>query len=1708
MATASFDGNNWQAELDVGSLSEGLHVVFFQLTDTSLVWNPTKCYTFFKAEANESMSMTYHCWFDQDAKSEQTGILGSDIVLLDVESLSEGLHTVSIALEGSAMNPSKTYTFMKVVGQNPSLDVSYHCWFDQDATNQQTGILGSDIVLLDVESLSEGLHTVTIALEGSAMNPSKTYTFMKVVGQNPSLDVSYHCWFDQDAKSEQTGILGSDIVLLDVESLSEGLHTVTIALEGGVMNPSKTYTFMKVVGLNPSLDVVYHCWFDQDVTNQQTGTLGSDIVLLDVENLSEGIHTVTIALEGSAMNPSKTYIFMKLTQQNPTMDVVYHYWFDQDATNQQTGTLGSDIVLLDVENLSEGLHTVTIALEGNAMNPSRTYLFMKVPEPTPPAEVHYRCWFDQNTDAIQSGIVGNGLFELEVGHLTNGVHTLYVQLDNGSINTPRSYLFYKRPVGGVIAKWEYWLNDAINNRHATVVSPPVDTLEIISLLQMETWPIRSSCFHFHPNGDEPYINAKNEVTFRFYDVDYHTIDKSAFYIDEQVEQSIEATVFERNSTETIPAPTNNQIRWFKLEVGRGDYLSFVADKVCTMQLFAPSGEEVYSVSGVESLQIEGFNVWEDGFYYLAVHDATGNSETVSITYNWLNRYAVVSYDVHLVGNGGCSTITFQGNGFNSLVNAYLVNYQNDTIRSLDIGHESNTTTTVSLNFYQENLGVYDAVFEFFEETIRINGALEVQEPVDILLTSSVSYPSQFLRNTPCTYTYTITNNGNMSAYAVPLFVSIATPTLDGVSHLEFDGLDLPSFMDYFDKDSLTSSELEELALFSLEEGEDHCFFMFPIIDENTGDSVFIRCNYFFMNLAPFETKTVTLKITSDASIEAWVTIPNDTILPLTMVSNRGAILGHYCCAQNFISCNLDVICSALDLIELVVSVIPGLPYKVVASVASCICDVISLMNTQLSLLLCENDAPSGFWDMMKRMNYSSMIGAAASCFTKKLLKGFSLKLFEILNLIQRLKTLLLSGVTVSNDCSTQSLSGSNCPPGDPQGGGSTPVKSLDPNDIHGYLSESGSHYMRQEIQNVQYEIEFENDTTLATAAAHTIIVRDTLDATKFDLNSLAARSVTIGDKRLELNGEQIFAHTLDLRPEIYVIAQMEQDYDPATGIIQWTIQSLDPMTMEPTDDPNQGVLPVNYYGNGVGFIDYSIDIKDAFADGTTISNRAGIIFDQNDVIMTPTWTNIIDAVKPVSHIEEVVLNADTLNFIFASEDNRSGVWYHTLYHRNASTEMEWKVKKAQIFENNYLLVNDELMTTEFLVMATDSAGNREEKEMLAEYIFVYDGPGQITQADALAQGWNWWSTYIEQNDQDGLVELESSLGHNGLTIKSQNDFTDNFYQDMGVDYWYGSLESIQNEQGYLINVAQQCNTSITGVAANAANHPITIHPNWNWIGYPVASPQAVTSALAGFTPSPDDVVKGQSDFTSYFEGYGWYPEDFMLIPGQSYLYCSNANANKTLNYTGGSRGGAVKMTKAEKRYWNNNVHAFADNFNVIAVVKVDNVEQRGENLELGAFVDGECRGSARLRYFAPLDRYYAMLTITGQEDDKVEFRLIDSENLDREEIGLNQLVFKKNAVVGRLGKPYEICFGDNDVVTVNMAMYPNPVKKGHEFSLDIPYDEIITEITITDALGNQLRHESGAVNVKSVNGLPTAGVYVIKAVTKSGTIYHGRLIVE
>lgn len=450
--------------------------------------------------------------------------------------------------------------------------------------------------------------------------------------------------------------------------------------------------------------VTYTCryWFDQNFAQATTTTLSNSIwqADLDVGSLTEGLHTLHLHVMDTSMKWSapQNYFFLK-TNQTQQENCVYHCWFDEDFANKQTDSLGNGNFLLNVSSLEEGLHTLNVILQGNSLTATQSYMFMRVEmfevNGVDMSNLTYHCWFDEDFEHRQTDSLRDGNFLLDVTNLSNGLHSVSVMLEGGTGTlTPRKcYYFYKIPYGGNgLNKWEYCINDDWSNRVTNHVIPSVDTLSIVSLLPVLTQPVRSSCFHFHPNGDEPYLNAKNEITLRFWTADDHFIDKSAFYVDEYVSEPIVADSLERNTTVCIPAPRDNQMQWYKVPLAVGDSIAFRTDKACSIQLFAPSGEEVYAATASEALALGGIHAWEDGDYYLVVHDVTGSGDEICLTNVYVHKYAILAYDVHLAGNGGCSTITFQGNGFNSLLDAYLVNYQNDTIHRLDIGHESNTTT--------------------------------------------------------------------------------------------------------------------------------------------------------------------------------------------------------------------------------------------------------------------------------------------------------------------------------------------------------------------------------------------------------------------------------------------------------------------------------------------------------------------------------------------------------------------------------------------------------------------------------------------------------------------------------------------------------------------------------------------------------------------------------------------------------------------------------------------------------------------------------------------------------------------------------------------------------------------------------------------------------------------------------------------------------
>jgi hypothetical protein len=198
------------------------------------------------------------------------------------------------------------------------------------------------------------------------------------------------------------------------------------------------------------------------------------------------------------------------------------------------------------------------------------------------------------------------------------------------------------------------------------------------------------------------------------------------------------------------------------------------------------------------------------------------------------------------------------------------------------------------------------------------------------------------------------------------------------------------------------------------------------------------------------------------------------------------------------------------------------------------------------------------------------------------------------------------------------------------------VSSRDPNDKSGPLGAGDEHFIRDDLP-IKYTIRFENQPE-ATAPAADVVITDVLDPSRMDLASLSLGPIGFGAQAQVVPppGTTDFTQDVDLRPANDLIVRIEASLDAATSVLTWRFTSLDPDTLEPTEDPLAGFLPPNQTPpEGDGFVSFTVDPVPGLATGTEIANQAEIVFDVNEPIVTPLWSNTIDVSPPTSQIDAV-----------------------------------------------------------------------------------------------------------------------------------------------------------------------------------------------------------------------------------------------------------------------------------------------------------------------------------------------------------------------------------------------------------------------------------------------------------------------------------------
>lgn len=342
--------------------------------------------------------------------------------------------------------------------------------------------------------------------------------------------------------------------------------------------------------------------------------------------------------------------------------------------------------------------------------------------------------------------------------------------------------------------------------------------------------------------------------------------------------------------------------------------------------------------------------------------------------------------------------------------------------------------------------------------------------------------------------------------------------------------------------------------------------------------------------------------------------------------------------------------------------------------------------------------------------------------------------------------------------------------------------------------------------------------------------------------------------------------------------------------------------------------------------------------------------------------------------------------------------------------------------------------------------------------FILHPAGGI-QDMVLSKGWNWISiNKLASNMSLSNVfkSVTSPTSLNEITLKSQTSFSQ-YNKNTG---WQGPLTSVDLVSGYLIHLSSHSDTlSLIGKAPDN-NVVISLNPKWNWIGYPKQGVMDANDVLSQLTSNPGDIVKSQFEFAEYNEGIdSWIGDLKFFRPGRGYkLFVSNP---ASLTY--------LKSASIDDLYLK---HEY--NMTLTATVEFG-ILPVSENFDLRAYINGQLRGEAPLRFIEGLGKVMTFNMIYGDRSDIGEVvQTVLWDKLNQKEVALSseRLVFGIDKIAGTISSPVILSALSVDIPQryendFRFDTYPNPFSDRARISYYLPSDSHVV-LRITDSFGKEI----------------------------------------
>ncbi len=256
---------------------------------------------------------------------------------------------------------------------------------------------------------------------------------------------------------------------------------------------------------------------------------------------------------------------------------------------------------------------------------------------------------------------------------------------------------------------------------------------------------------------------------------------------------------------------------------------------------------------------------------------------------------------------------------------------------------------------------------------------------------------------------------------------------------------------------------------------------------------------------------------------------------------------------------------------------------------------------------------------------------------------------------------------------------------------------------------------------ITYTIQFANEAN-AGAAAQTVAITDPL-AANLDWSTLQLTSIAFNNVVIDIPpGVQTYSTNVNVSTDPNPVS-VTASLDPATGVVSWMMESINPVTGQLVTDPLAGFLPPdNKKQQGEGYVVYTVFPKIGLATGVKITNQASIVFDVNAAILTPRTTNTIDVTPPTSSVAALPSSSTVaIPVKWSGQDVGSGIAGFDIF---VSTDGgPWAPWLTGTTKTSAVFAGTDFSNYAFYSVAYDEVGNIESAPGLAQAQTTVNEPG-------------------------------------------------------------------------------------------------------------------------------------------------------------------------------------------------------------------------------------------------------------------------------------------------------------------------------------------------------------------------------------------------